>query len=168
MAVWTGFRPRSRSETKYVITEPRLPVSASRMPEDSGGAPGDPGPGASSVVQSETGGAVPLAEPVPEGERPRDAIRGDAAGVVPTSNFEVRRGIAFQCDRTEATVYVNDLPMGEVGQYSSKDQPYEFPQEGSFNVRVVAKDGTEAVFTVVASAGAQTDVELIRVRLAKP
>lgn len=168
MAVWTGFRPRSRTEPRYVITQPQLPAAATGMKEDSGGAPGDPGPGASSVVQNETGGAVPLAEPLPEGELPRDAIRGDAGGVVPTSNYEVRRGIAFACDRPEATVFVNDLPMGEAGQYSSKEQPYEFSEEGSFNVRVVAKDGAEARFTVVASAGAQTDVELIRVRLAKP
>ncbi|MBI2215599.1 MAG: hypothetical protein HYU52_18280 [Acidobacteria bacterium] len=168
VAVWTGMRPRSRSETNYVITTPQRPVATSGVREDSGGAPGDPGPGASSVVQNEAGGAVPLAQPLPEGELPRDAIRGDATGVVPTSSFEVRRGVAFECDQPEATVFVNELPIGEVGQYASKEEPYEFPQEGSFNVRVVGKDGTEARFTVVASAGAQTDVELIRVRLAKP
>lgn len=167
MAVWTGFRPRMATETKYVITGPRIPAEASPMTEDSGGAPGDPGPGASSVVQSETGGAVPAAGPLPVGELPRPAIEGDAEGVVPTASYEVRRGIAFDCDRPDAIVYVNDLPMGEAAQYASKDQPYEFPQEGTFNVRVRAKDGTEARFTIVAAAGAETDVELIRVRIVK-
>lgn len=168
MAAWTGFRQRTSNEVKYVLTGPQLTGATTSIPEQNGGAPGDPGPGASRLVQSETGGEVPRAEPLPEGELPRPAIRGDAGGVVPTSSLEVRRGIAFDCDRPEAMVFVNDLPIGEAGQFAAKDQPYEFSQEGSFSVRVVAKDGVEARFTVVASAGAETDVKVIPVRLAKP
>jgi len=168
MAAWTGFRQRTSTDVKYVLTGPQLTGPKTSMPDDSGGAPGDPGPGASRLVQSETGGEVPRAEPIPEGELPRATIEGNAGGVVPTSSLEVRRGIAFDCDRPDAMVYVNDLPIGEAGQFAAKDQPYEFSQEGSFSVRVVAKDGTETRFTVVASAGAETDVKVIAVRLAKP
>lgn len=166
MAVWTGFRPRTRPEAKLVITEPAIREHAAQ-PEDSGGAPGDPGPGASRVVQSDTGGAVPSAQPLPEGELPRATIAGDETGVTPTTNLEVRRGIAFDSDRSDAVVYVNDLPIGDAGQYAAKDQPYEFAQEGTFTVRVVAADGTEARFVVVATAAAETDVAVIRVRLAR-
>ncbi|MCM2313865.1 MAG: hypothetical protein NDJ92_01765 [Thermoanaerobaculia bacterium] len=166
MAVWTGFRPRTRPEARLVITEPAVSRSTG-MPEDSGGAPGNPEPGASRMVQSESGGAVPDAQPLPEGELPRITIEGNQAGVTQTSSVEVRRGIAFDADRPDAIVYVNDLPIGDAGQYSAKDQAYEFAQEGTFNVRVVAKDGTEARFVVVATAAAQTDVLMIRVRLAR-
>ncbi|MFA6955383.1 MAG: hypothetical protein WC538_05875 [Thermoanaerobaculia bacterium] len=168
MAAWTGFRQRTSAEVKYVLTGPQLTGSTTSMPEESGGAPGDPGPGASRLVQSDSGGEVPRAEPIPEGDLPRAEIRGDASGVVPTASLEVRRGIAFDCDRPDAMVYVNELPIGEAGQFAAKDQPYEFSQEGSFSVRVVARDGTETRFTVVASAGAETDVKVIAVRLAKP
>lgn len=168
MAAWTGFRQRTRMDVKYVLSGPQLSGSSTTMPGDSGGAPGDPGPGASRVVQSESGGEVPRAEPLPEGELPRASIHGDAAGVVPSSSLEVRRGVAFDCDRPDAMVYVNDLPIGEAGQFASKDQPYEFPQEGSFSVRVVARDGIETRFTVVASSGSETDVKVIPVRLARP
>lgn len=166
MAVWTGFRPRTRPEARLVITEPAVSRSTG-MPEDSGGAPGNPGPGASRVVQSESGGAVPPAQPLPEGELPRITIEGNQAGVTQTSSAEVRRGIAFDTDRPDAIVFVNDVPIGDAGQYSAKDQAYEFAQEGTFTVRVVAKDGTEARFVVVATAAAQTDVLMIRVRLAR-
>lgn len=167
MAVWTGFRPRTRPEARLVITEPAVSRSTG-MPEDSGGAPGNPEPGASRVVQSsESGGAVPPAQPLPEGELPRITIEGNQAGVTQTSSVEVRRGIAFDADRPDAIVFVNDLPIGDAGQYSAKDQAYEFAQEGTFTVRVVAKDGTEARFVVVATAAAQTDVLMIRVRLAR-
>lgn len=169
MAVWTGFRPRTRPEARLVITEPAV-SRATGLPEDSGGAPGDPGPGASRMVQSETGGAVPQAQPLPAGpagELPRITIEGNDAGVTPTSSVEVRRGIAFDSDRPDAIVYVNDLAIGDAGQYAAKDQAYEFAQEGTFTVRVVAKDGTEARFVVVSTAAAETDVVMIRVRLAR-
>lgn len=166
MAVWTGFRPRTRPEAKIVITGPSA-VDSTGMPEDSGGAPGDPGPGQSRVVQSDSGGEVPPAEPLPGGELPRATIEGTAAGVTPTTSFEVRRGIAFESDRPDAIVYVNDVPIGDAAQFVAKDQAYEFAQEGKFTVRVVAKDGTEARFVVVATASAETDVALIRVRLGK-
>jgi len=166
MAVWTGFRPRSRTETKLVFTEPAV-VQSTTMPEDSGGAPGSPEAGASRVVQGESGGEVPPASPLPEGELPRATIAGNAAGVIPTTSFEVRRGIAFDADRPDAIVYVNDVPIGDAGQFAAKDQPYEFAQEGTFTVRVVAKDGAEARFVVVATASAETSVAMIRVRLAR-
>lgn len=166
MAVWTGFRPRTRPEAKLVITEPAV-SRPTGMPEDSGGAPGNPEPGASRVVQSEAGGAVPPAHPLPEGELPRITIEGNEAGVTQTSSVEVRRGIAFDSDRPDAIVFVNDVPIGDAGQYAAKDQAYEFAQEGTFTVRVVARDGTEARFVVVATAAAQTDVLMIRVRLAR-
>ncbi|MGK2859468.1 MAG: hypothetical protein ACSLFQ_19885 [Thermoanaerobaculia bacterium] len=166
MAVWTGFRPRTRPEAKLVLTEPAIRGSAAQR-EDSGGAPGNPEAGASRVVQSGSGGAVPSAQPLPEGELPRATIAGNETGVTPTTNLEVRRGIAFDSDRTDAVVYVNDLPIGDAGQFAAKDQPYEFAQEGTFTVRVVAADGTEARFVVVATAAAETDVVVIRVRLAR-
>lgn len=166
MAVWTGFRPRTRSEPRIVVSQPAI-AESSTMPEDSGGAPGDPGPGASRVVQSESGGEVPPANPLPEGELPRASIEGTAAGVTPTTSIEVRRGIAFDSNRTDAIVYVNDVPIGEVGQYAAKNQAYEFAQEGTFTVRVVAKDGTEARIVVVATAAAETEVAIIRVRLGR-
>jgi hypothetical protein len=164
LAVWSGFRPRTRPEAKIVITEPAAPPLTG-MREDSGGSPGDPGPGASRIVQSDTGGAVPAAAPLPEGELPRSTIAGDKAGVTTTASLEVRRGVAFDSDRPDAVVYVNDVPIGDAGQFAVKDQPYEFAQEGTFTVRVVAKDGTEARFVVVATAAAETDVAMIRVRL---
>lgn len=165
IAVWTGFRPRTRPEATFVITEPARGAAAQR--EDSGGAPGDPEPGASRVVQSDSGGAVPSAQPLPEGELPRATIAGNEMGVTPTTNLEVRRGIAFDSDRADAVVYVNELLIGDAGQFAAKDQPYEFAQEGTFTVRVVAADGTEARFVVVATAAAETDVAVIRVRLAR-
>ena len=120
------------------------------------------------MVQSEAGGALPPAEPLPEGsDLPRTTIEGNRGGVLPTESLEVRRGIAFDADRPDAIVYVNDLLIGEAGQFASSDQPYEFAQEGTFNVRIVARDGTEARFVVVATAAAETDVARIRVRLAR-
>jgi hypothetical protein len=150
MAVYTGFRPRTKAADRMILTEPS--VTRLTSTEDSGGAPGAPEPGASRVLPGETGEVVPEPGPMPAGS------------IAPIS---VRRGVIFDVEPKDAMVYVNDAPIGPASQFASKTDVYEFAQSGAFRIRLVAPGYRDAEFQVTAEHDGDNEVATIKAVMKK-
>jgi hypothetical protein len=76
-----------------------------------------------------------------------------------------RRGVVFNVLPEDSMIYVNGVMIGEVRQFNTVDEVYDFAQPGSYNVRIVAPAGTEKTFVVTASDDAKIDVARISAKL---
>ncbi len=150
MAVYTGFRPRTKAADRMILTEPS--VTRLTSTEDSGGAPGAPEPGASRVFPGEAGELVPEPGPMPAGT------------IAPIS---VRRGVIFDVEPKDAMVYVNDARIGPASQFAAKTEVYEFAQSGAFRIRLVAPGYRDAEFNVTAEHDGQYEVATLKAALQK-
>lgn len=162
MAVYTGLRTQVKPAGREVSTLPAMDTSW-RLPDDAGGPPGAPEPGGSRVVSAHE---LPEPGPIVDEKLPRYSIAGDAGGVSGLVRFAVRRGIVFDVEPRDAVIYVNDTAVGEVQQFESSDQVYEFAEQGTFTVRVVAPGYVEAEFIVTAADDARDEVAEITTSLA--
>jgi hypothetical protein len=61
-------------------------------------------------------------------------------------------------------VYVNDLPIGQVSQFNSMDEVYDFAEPGSYTVKIVSPKGAEKTFIVTAGDDAKQEVARISVK----
>ena len=100
-----------------------------------------------------------------EGETPRLAIEGDASGVTGRVTLSVRRGLVFDVDPSDATIFVNDVAVGSARQFNSPDEAYEFAEEGLFTVRLAAPGYDEAELLVSADRDAQEEIAEVSMRL---
>jgi len=148
LAVYTGFRYRDETILDHV--PPRKVHATAPAPSD------EPGAGASLVLP----GSTPAAnEPVPGSSRV--AISGGPGGVQTTNRLWARRGVVFNVLPDDTLVYVNDLPIGQVRQFNSIDEVYDFAEPGSYNVKLVAPSGAEKTFVVTAADDAKLDIARI-------
>ncbi|PYQ31165.1 MAG: hypothetical protein DMF56_04500 [Acidobacteria bacterium] len=149
LAVYTGLRFRS-DDTILA----HVPARKARPTAPAPG--GEPGAGASLVLPENT----PVAnEPVPGTSR--TVITNDSGGVQATSRYWARRGVVFNVLPDDVLVYVNDLPIGQVTQFNSMDEVYDFAEPGSYNVKLVAPNGAEKLFVVTAADDAKQDIARI-------
>jgi hypothetical protein len=160
LAVFTGSRYREdRTITRHV--RPQQDRGMTHAP------PGEPGAGASLVMHGERGDQTPAAGQPVTG-RSRAVIEGGPGGVETTVRMWARRGMILEATPANAMVYVNDLPIGQVRQFDTDDEVYEFPEEGSYTVRLVSPSGREKTFIVTADDEAPGEVARIRARLDVP
>lgn len=127
--------------------------------------PGEPGPGASLVMQGSEGGSTPAANAPVEGTA-RAVISGGPGGVESTLRIWARRGMLLRITPADSMVYVNDVPIGQVRQFDTIDEVYDFPAAGSYTVRVVAPDNKQKTYIVTAADDAKQDVVTIAAKLA--
>ena len=153
LAVYTGLRYREGDTLTERIT-PQRDVAQGAAP------PGGPAAGASLVLPGETGDNVPAANEPVEGTA-RAVITGGAGGVQSTVRIWASRGMMLKVTPSEAMVYVNDLPIGEVAHFDSADEVYDFAEPGSYTVRIVGPGGAERTFIVTATDEAEREVALI-------
>lgn len=160
LAVWTGLRFRD-DETMKAHVRPRPDRRAAAAP------PGEPGAGASLVLHGRSGETTPAAG-APVTGRARAEIRGGPQGVEATLRLWARRGMVLDVVPEDAMVYVNDLPIGEVRQFNTPEEVYDFAEPGSYVVRIVAPRGPEKRYVVTATDSAPQDIARISARLVAP
>lgn len=157
LAVLTGLRYRESSLVGMVSSDRQQPR------RDAGDAPtGEQGAGSSLVMPDN----VPAANPAVTGAA-RAEVTGGPGGVNATVRMWARRGMVLNVLPEDTMVYVNDLPIGEVRQFNSMDEVYDFAEPGSYTVRLVATGHRERRFVVTAADDAKQDIARISVKLEK-
>lgn len=153
LAVYTGLRYRDDSTILDHVPPQKARTSAA--------APsGEPGAGASLVLPENT---PPANAPVRGSSRA--VITGGAGGVEATVRIWARRGMVLNVLPEDSTVYVNDIPMGQVRQFNSMDEVYDFAEPGSYTVRIVAPGGATKSYIVTAAEDAKQDIARISAKL---
>jgi len=157
LAVYTGLQYRN-STIVGVVKPRRVPAANSPAP------PGEPQPGASLVFPGESGDNAPVAHPAVS-VKSRATIVGTGHDVEATVRIWARRGMTTAVTPPDALVYVNDVAVGQANQLSS--QPYEFPQAGSYNVRITAPGYRDRTYVVTAADNAKEEIATIQAKLDK-
>jgi hypothetical protein len=139
-AVWTGLRYRNPTLANGIIHPRRTPKGMT-----ANGPPGEPEPGASLVF--------------PENSPTAEATT-TAAGVI-----TARRALVTNVLPDDAMVYVNGVPIGTARQFNAAHDGYDFPQPGSYTVRLVAPGFKDVQFVVSASDSAPQEVARIDLRM---
>lgn len=158
LAVFTGLRYRNNTMNSVVRTRSAPANSHSPAP------PGEPEPGASLMFPGDAGDNTPAAHPAVNG-RARAVITGSGSGIQGTVRIWARRGMTTTVTPPDALVYVNDVAVGQANQLATT--PYEFPQAGSYNVRITAPGYADRTFVVTAADGAKEEIARIDVKLAR-
>ena len=157
LAVFTGLRYRN-STIVSVVKPRRVPATNTPAP------PGEPEAGASLVFPGESGDNAPAAHPAVTG-RSRAVITGTGNAIEGTVRIWARRGMTTNVTPPDALVYVNDVAVGQANQLSS--QPYEFPQPGSYNVRITAPGYRDRTYVVTAADNAKDELATIEAKLSR-
>lgn len=142
LAVYTGLQ--YRNNTIVSVVKPRR-VSGANTPAP----PGEPQPGASLVFPGESGDNAPVAHP---------PVNGKAA-----ERIWARRGMTTTVTPPDALVYVNDVAVGQANQLAT--QPYEFPQPGSYNVRITAPGYRDRAYVVTVADNAKDEIATLQAKL---
>jgi hypothetical protein len=158
LAVYTGLRYRDRDTLTAQVKPHRERAMTTNAP------PGEPGAGASLMLHGESGENTPVANAPVSGDA-RAVISGDTAGVRSTVRIWARRGMVLDVLPDDSAVYVNDLLIGQVRQFNTMDEVYDFAEAGSYTVKIVAPDGTEKTFIVTAADDAKQEVAKISAKL---
>jgi len=157
LAIYTGLHYRDEN-TLTSQMRPRRDRGMTAAP------PGEPGAGESLVMHGGEGDSTPAAKPAVEGEA-RAVISGGRGGVESTVRIWARRGMLLAVTPTEAMVYVNDVPIGQAGQFDTIDEIYEFAAPGSYTIKVVAPNNKQKSYIVTAANEAPQDVATIQAKL---
>ena len=149
LAIVTGLRYRDDN----TLLE-HVPARKSRPNAPAPG--GEPGAGASLVLPENT----PVAnEPVTGTSQ--TVITGGPGGVQTMARYWARRGVVFNVLPEDTLVYVNELPIGQVRQFNSVEEIYDFAEPGSYNIKLVSPGGAEKTFVVTAADDAKQDIARI-------
>ena len=158
-ALYTGLKFRDQPFRKPVA---RLPLP-SRPPRSGPAAvPGEPQPGSSRMSE-----AVPSPEPIDTAATSRYTITGSAHDLAAQTRLAASRGMILNVEPPDALVYVNNDALGEARQFDSADSLYEFPDEGTYNVKISAAGYLDSTFVVVADPNAKDEIAAITVKLVK-
>ena len=163
LAVYTGVAYRRDTLAGGIVRVPRTQPHS----QPGNGAPGEPGPGGSLVFPGDTGDNAPTASAPVSGHAHTELTGGGAGGIVTTNRLWARRGMMMTITPDDAMIYVNDLPVGEAKQFHGQDQVYDFPQPGSYTVRVEAPGYKPERFIITASDTAKQEVAGIKLALVK-
>lgn len=156
LAVYTGLHYRDEQSLTAQIHPRKRPMTNA--------PPGEPGAGESLVLNGESGENAPVANAPVTGEA-RAVISGDTRGVQSTVRIWARRGMVLNVLPEDATVYVNDLLIGQVRQFNTMDEVYDFAEPGSYTVKIIAPNGAEKTFIVTAGDEAKQEVARISAKL---
>ena len=155
LAVFTGLRYR-----RDTLVD-RIGTSKARSGQTSAAPPGEPGAGSSLVLPESTPAAnAPIASDA------RAAISGGGTGgVQSTVRIWARRGMVLNILPDEAMVYVNETPIGQVRQFNSMDEAFEFAELGSYTIKVAADGHRTRQYVVTVAENAPNDVARISAKL---
>ena len=154
LAVFTGLRYRQDTLVDHIGGPSKRPGQNSAAP------PGEPGAGSSLVLPENTPAAnAPIASDA------RAAISGGAGGVQSTVRIWARRGMVLNVLPDDAVVYVNDTPIGDVRQFNSMDEAFEFAEPGSYTIKVSAEGHRTRQYVVTIADNAPNDVARISAKL---
>lgn len=159
LAVYTGLRNRDDDTLLAHVRSSRR-----QQPTTSPAPPGEPGAGASLVLHGESGENTPEANEPVRGQS-RTVVTGGPGGVTSVNRIWARRGMVLNVLPDDTMIYVNELPIGQANQFNTIDEAYEFAEAGSYNVKLVAPNGTEKTYIVTASDDAQQDLARISAKL---
>ena len=158
LAIFTGLRSRD-DDTLLSQVRPQKQRGANTP-----APPGEPGAGASLVLHGESGENTPEANEPVRGTA-RAVVSGGPGGVTTSVRAWARRGMVLNVLPEDTSVFVNDMPIGQVAQFNTMDEAYEFAAAGSYNVKLVAPDGKEKSYVVTAADDAPQDVARISLTL---
>ena len=149
LAVYTGLRYRNPPLVNGIIhmRRPARPITG-------GGAPGEPGPGASVVLPGDSDDNAPSPN-APLSSTSRAEITGSGNAVAGVMHLTARRGMTINITPDDAMITINDTPLGQANQLR---WPYEFAAPGSYTVRLSAPGYKEQAFIVTASDNATPEV----------
>src|SRR5581483_844267 len=139
-AVWTRLRYRNPTLANGIIHPRRTPKGLGAS-----GPPGEPEPGASLVF-------------------PEDSPTAGATTTAP-GTMVARRALVTNVLPDDAMVYVNGVPIGTAKQFNAAHEGYDFPQPGSYTVRLVAPGYKDAQFVVSAADDAPQEIARIDLRM---
>ena len=159
LAIFTGLRSRDENT---LLSHVRPQKQRANAPAP----PGEPGAGASLVLHGESGENTPEANEPVRGTA-RAVVSGGPGGVSASVRTWARRGMVLNVLPEDASVFVNDMPIGQVAQFNTMDEAYEFAAPGSYNVKLVAPDGTAKTYVVTTSEDAKEDVVRITADMRK-
>ncbi len=162
LAVYTGMRYRESSAFTSIVKPRRSPV-----PAPTPAPPGEPQPGASLVYPGDDASNTPNANAPLPGRSRADISGGGTGGLQTTLRLTARRGMMLKVTPPEAMVYVNDLAIGTAQQFSTQDQVYDFPQPGSYTIRISAQGFRDRQFIVTVADSAKTEVVKLEANLVK-
>ena len=161
LALYTGLRYRDQP-FKSRITPPPAKAKAQREV----GAPGEPTAGASRMMHGEYGENAPQPNAPVAGEGAKVQITGGSnAGISHTVRVAARRGVLIDVQPDDAQVYINDNSVGIARQFKDPNEIYEFPDEGSFTIRIIAPGHRELTYVVTATQDAPLEIVEIRGRM---
>ena len=155
LAVYTGIRYRNPTLANGIIKRRGPPRAMTNA-----GAPGEPEPGGSLVFP---GASADANETV--GSRNRVDITGGKEGVTGTVRMTARRGLITNVVPDDAMIYVNGLAIGQAKQFNTMDEVYDFPNPGSYTIRIVAPGFKERQFIVVADENSKNEIVRIDAKL---
>ena len=142
LAVYTGIRYRNPTLANGIIKRRAAPRAITNA-----GAPGEPEPGGSLVFPGSSADA-------------NDATVGH--NVV---RMSARRGLITNVIPDDAMIYVNNLAIGQAKQFNTMDEVYDFPNPGSYTIRIVAPGFKERQFIVVADENSKNEIVRIDAKL---
>jgi hypothetical protein len=156
LAVFTGLRYRRDTLADHLGTP-----SKKQPGQTSAAPPGEPGAGSSLVLHENTPAAnAPIASDA------RAAISGGGSGgVQSTVRIWARRGMVLNVLPDDALVYVNDTPIGDVRQFNSMDEAFEFAEPGSYTIKISADGHRTRQYVVTIADNAPNDVARISAKL---
>ncbi len=157
LAVWTGLRFRNPPLVNGIIRMKRPARSIT-----GGGAPGEPGPGASIVLPGEEDNTPSPNAPITS--RARAEITGTGSSVNGMMHLTARRGLTINATPDDAMILINDTPLGTANQLR---WPYEFAAPGGYTVKIDAPGFKEQQFIVTASDNATPEVVTVNAVLQK-
>lgn len=155
LAIYTGVRYR---EQPLGGAFPRRSAPAVEL----GGAPGEPEAGASRMLHGERGENVPAPGAPIVGENSRVTISNDTAGMVHVVRAAARRGVLIDVEPTDATVYINNQPIGLARQFRDPQEIYEFGEEGTYDIRISSPGHRELQYVITSTETAADEVAVIR------
>ncbi|HVR41621.1 MAG TPA: hypothetical protein VMU84_21170 [Thermoanaerobaculia bacterium] len=141
LALITGWRNRENTLTHIVESHERPPRSSSAAP------PGEPDAGSSLMFP----GNAPTANPAVSGPTRLQARRGMVTNVLPE----------------DAVVYVNDLAIGQVRQFNTMEEVYDFPAPGSYTIHISAPGYKDQQFIVTVAEDAKQEIARISAKLSR-
>jgi hypothetical protein len=162
LAVYTGVNHRRDPLGQRFM---RVPLPERQTQTPSPGVPGGPEPGASLVYHGPGGEQVPQPGAVQQESPSRVSIVGDGARITREIRLSARRGMIIDIQPPNAAVYVNDQVIGEASQFATADRAYEFAEEGTYEVRLVAPGHRELAFIVRADPDASEQLARISGRM---
>jgi len=160
LAVYTGLRFRQNTLATNVARPKPQPARGG----DGDGPPGEPEPGASLVYPGDN---APTASAPVAGHARTEIAGGGTGPITMVSRYWARRGMMIHAVPDDAMVYVNDLAIGEAKQFNKPDEVYDFPQPGSYTIRIVAPGYREQVYVVTAADNAKAELVTVEAKLAK-